>query len=352
MPIDVRSWEAMTPAVNEMKSPNTFLKKLMFGSHDAKSVETIEIGVYSRARKIAPFVRKNGAAIMVAGHDETQQSVEAPNIRIKRPFTPSELLFNRRPGTVVFPSTQEQVSALEQHIARDLKGMNDDIANAEEWLCALAIRGTISYSVNEQENFSITYPKPAAHNATLAAPKFWDDVDLDNPDPELDFHRAKRIVNGEVGLGLTDAIMGESAAENFLKIAKHQRLLDTRNVDAGRVTFNSQFDEDGVIYLGRFSGLDCWEYSRSADLNGVATPMIRSKYVEFVTRSPGAQNVLYYGAIPDMKALQGRLFQGERFAKSWEEEDPSAIMALVHARPLPCPRRPGSLYSLKVVSGA
>jgi hypothetical protein len=36
-------------------------------------------------------------------------------------MTASELLFNRRPGSVVFPSGDQQLSAIEAHIARDMK---------------------------------------------------------------------------------------------------------------------------------------------------------------------------------------------------------------------------------------
>jgi len=67
--------------------------------------------------------------------------------------------------------------------------------------------------------------------------------------------------------------------------------------------------------------------------------------------SPAAENVMYYGAIPDFDALQGRAWVGRRFGKSWMDKDPSAQIALVHSRPLPVPRRPGSMVSMKVVSG-
>jgi hypothetical protein len=60
---------------------------------------------------------------------------------------------------------------------------------------------------------------------------------------------------------------------------------------------------------------------------------------------------MYYGAIPDLKALQGRLFRGKRFSKSWEQEDPSVMWQLLHSRPLPVTRRPDSMVSMKVVSG-
>lgn len=349
--IDELRWSSLTPAINEMKSPNMFLKRLLFSRHVTLPTEDIELSVLTKGREIAPFVRKNGEALLVEGHSETFQTVAAPNIRIKRPFTPSELLFNRRPGTVIFsPGADMQVTALQQHIARDMQVMADLITNAEEYLCALAIRGTITYEVSPEEVFQITYPKPSGNNVTLTT--FWDDADPSLPDPEENFHTAKKLFSDEVGLGITDAIMGESAAQYFRYLMKYSASrLDKARLNDGMITFAEQFSEDGVIYLGTFCGVRCWEYSRSVSVNGSSTPLIRSKYVEFVTTSPAAEFTLYYGAIPDMKALQGRKFQGERFSKSWEQEDPSQMIALAHSRPLPVPRRPGAMVSMKVISG-
>lgn len=348
--IDELKWSSLTPAINEMKSPNQFLKRLLYGRHVTLPTEDIELSVITKGRETAPFVRKNGEALLVQGHGETFQTVQAPNIRIKRPFTPSELLFNRRPGTVIFsPGASMQVSALQQHIARDLQVMADLITNAEEYLCALSLQGTISYSVSPEEHFTISYPKPAANNVILAT--FWDDGDPSLPDPEDDFHTAKKILSDEVGLGVTDAIMGAEAADSFRSLMKEGSRVDKRRLNDGQITFAEQFSEDGVIFIGTFAGIRCWEYSRTVDVNGTPTSLVRPKYVEFVTTSPSAEFTLYYGAIPDMKALQGRRFQGERFSKSWENEDPSEMIHLAHSRPLPVPRRPGSVVSMKVVSG-
>lgn len=347
--INELKWQTMTAAVNEMKSPNRFLNRLLFGQKRPVSTEDIEIDVLTKAREIAPFIRKNGEGIMVEGHGQIFQNVQAPNIRIKRPFTPSELLFGRTPGTIIFIDPTRQISAVQEHINRDLQVMSDLITNAQEFLASQAIQGVISYSVADQEHFTITFPKPAGNNITLTT--FWDDADPTLPEPEIDFLTAKRVISDEVGLAPTDVILGQEASEAFLRLAKKQELLDRRNVSAGTVTFNEQFDQDGVIFLGVFSGLRVWEYSRTASLNGVATDMIRPKFAEFVTTSAAAEYVEYFGAIPDIDAFQGRLFQAQRFSKSWIQPDPSVQMSLLHSRPLPVPRRPGANVSMKVVSG-
>lgn len=348
--INELKWASLTATINEIKSPNQFLKRLLFSRHETKPTENLEIGLLTRGRQIAPFVLKNGEGIMVSGHGETFQTVEPTNIRIKRPFTPSELLYNRRPGTPIFSSgAAMQISAAQAHIARDMQGMADDITNSEEYLCALALQGTITYQVDPQASFQVTFPKPAGHTITLTT--FWDDADPTLPEPEMNVLTAKRLIAEEHGLQVTHCILGSEAAESFLKLAKRQGLLDQRHVSAGTVTFNEQFTNDGAIFLGIFCGISFWEYSRQVSVNGNLTDLVRAKYAEFLAVTPAAEWTLYYGAIPDMKAFQAGRIQAERFSKSWEVEDPSAIMALAHSRPLPVPRRPGAVVSMKVVSG-
>lgn len=339
----VFAWQTLTAMINEIKSPAIFLKKLLFSNEITLPTETIELSYLTGDREIAPFVRVNGEAIMVEGYGETFATVKAPNIRIKRPITPAAVLFTRRPGTVIFPTPGEQMSAINAHIARDGQRMADLISNSEEWMAAMAIRGTITYSVDDEEVFTITYPKPAGHELTVG------DLWSGTSNPEEDFLAAKRLIADETGLIPTHCVMGQSAATEFMKNARVSTLLDTRNYNAGVVTIESQFREDGALFLGIFAGIPCWEYSRTIDVNGTSTSLIRTDRAEFLCATPAAQNVAYYGAIPDMEAFEGGLLQSKRFAKSWTEKDPSVRQMLVHSRPLFVPRRPGSFVSMKVV---
>jgi len=346
------NWASLTTAVNEIKSPNQFIKRRFFPDHEPVHTEDIEIGLFSGTRRIAPFVRKGAAAIMVAGHGESFSTVQAPNIRIKRPFHPNVLAFTRRPGTPIFSSgAGMQNTAIRQHIARDTQIMADMITNAEEWLCAMALRGQINYSVADEETYQITFPRLNTHNMTVAV--FWNEA---NPKPQANIMTAKRLIADAVGLGISDAICGSEAASTIVGLLETNSafaaLLDNKGVSVGGMTLTEQYSDDGVLYMGRIAGINFWEYSRSAELSGVATDLIRPKYIEFIAGSRAAQRTLYYGAVPDFDANEGTgLFVGERFSKSWKEKDPSYLVHLTHSRPLPVPRRPNATLSMKVVSG-
>ena len=342
--INLLHHSSLTAAVNEQKNPRSFITNFLYGNRDPQPTEEIEIGVFQGAREVAPFVRKNGAALMVAGLDETFIKVEAPNIRIKRPLPPHDALFTRRPGESIFTTQADVVSSAEAHVARNLRRLNDMVTNATEYLCALSLRGSLSYTVDEEANFQITYPRSASH--AFAESPLWDAA---GGSPAGTALKVKRLFEEDVGLVPTDAILGKNAATEFLENAQVRLDLDVRRLSSGSVTLESQFNEQGALFLGRFAGINWWEYSAAVLVDGSSTSLIRDDYAEFVCNTPAAEFTLYYGAIPDWDALQGRRFVGERFSKSWMTQDPSALWMLVHSRPLPVPRRPDATCSVQVL---
>lgn len=358
LPITELRQSTLTAVVEDIKPPLTFLKGLLYSREETLTTETVQIETKARGRTIAPFIRQNGEAIMVERTGASGYVVSAPNIRLKMPLTPSELLYNREPGGLVFsPSAANKAGQLQRQIAEDLEVMNDMIVNAEEYMSAMALQGTISYEVADEEVFTITYSRPAANNITLST--FWDDATPADVRILTNFETAKRVVADDGSPAVTDVILGSEAHDQLIELVQQAdatnpiRALISRDsgVDVGALTFIQRYTDGGAIYVGQLAGLRIWAYRATATLNGSTVNMVRPKYAEFVSTSQASQRVMYYGAIPDMRALRGRLFVGRRFSKSWENEDPSAYFGLVHSRPLPVPRRPGATVSMKVISG-
>lgn len=351
--VNALKWVSLTAAINAIKSPNRFLQKLLFSNHQTLPTEDIELSTITGGRDIAPFVRKNGEAILVSGTGKTFLNVAGPNIRIKQAFEPSTLLYARQPGTNILVGNGETIPAINAAIARDLQYLSDMITNATEYLCAQALTGAISYVVEDQEVITITIPRAAGNTIVLTT--FWNDATPANTRPLKNIQTVKEVMSEAEGLAPTDAICGSEAAAALLELHEVGAIklltFDPTAAGAGNLTFSSQFSEDGVIYLGTLGAVRFWQYSRTANLNGVATPMIRPKYVEFVNIGGASERVLYFAAIPDIKALRQGKIQAERFSKSWEEEDPSRLIGLGHSRPLPWPRKPNATVSVKVVSG-
>jgi len=351
--IDELKWQTLTQAVNEIRPASRFLKDLLYSDVDPVSTEDIEIGTLEQGRETAPFVRKNGEALLVDEHETKFATVSPSNIRIKLPFSAPNLLYQRRPGTPIFSTgARMQGTAIQRRIATDLRIMDDKVTNSEELLCSQTLQGQISYQVSPNENFTITIPRPASH--VTAASVFWDDANPDNPNIEFDAHTAKRIMADNPGLGVDTCLLGATAAQHFINVCKRQPgLLDKRRYDDGNVTLQTQFNDSGAIFLGRAFGIDFWEYSRQLVVGGVVTDLIRPKYAEWLHTSRAADRRMYYGAIPDITAMRqngGQPLSAARFSKSWVQEDPSQIIYLLHSRPLPWPRRPNTWVSMQVIS--
>lgn len=352
--LDLLSWEFLTPAINEIKAPSTFLKNFLFPNHQSVPTETITMSLVTRGRKMAPFVRRGAEGIMVGGYGESSSTVEAPNIRIKRPINPSDMLYTRRAGSNVFVNSAEQRRYMQQHVVRELASMTDQIAEREEWLASQALQGVITYNVEGKDSFTIDFARSASHSYALTSALSWDNVDPTLPRPLKLFKDVKKLLSDSVGLQPTDVILGLNAANAVYELAESGNLPQLKTdtgIRAGTLSLVENYRDDGVLFIGEMGNLRLWEYSRTAtDDEGNTVSYIRPDYAEFVCNTPAADRVLYYASIPDMQAINGGNYIGERFSKSWEIEDPSSWMMLAASRPLPVPRRPDASVSVKVTN--
>ena len=369
MPIQVRTddqlgWAFLTGALNEVKPDASFMKNLFFPQSRTVPTETIELSYLEGERKLAPFVEVNGEAIAVPGRTHRFANVMAPNIRIKRPMEAYEFLTRRRPGTAIFVGQSEVSAGYSAAIAEDTEVLASMISNRIEQMCAEMI-STAAYtytgSVAEgdraiQASFSISFPRAAALDVTLTGLDLWADSggsEGTNSDPRTTFSDAKFQLS-KFGRQPTICVMGRDAAQAFMVHTKVQTQLEnTRDIAFGRLTEETNFTDQGALFLGSYMGIDCWEYSRTYE-DQAETPaeqyFLDPDTVVFGTPEAQRDNVLYYGAIPDHDAIEGGLLVTERFSKSWVTKDPSVRVQLAHSRPLPCLRRPNTVYAA-VVAG-
>lgn len=343
---DITGWAALTSLVNELKSPNQFIRRLVFSSEELLAAETFEVPILIGDRVVSPFARRTGEAIEVTRYREQRLNVTTTHIRVKRHLEPSEMILDRQIGGSIFVDEGDVLAGAEAEVAKVSQRLNDMITEAEEYLSAQAIRGTISYEVDEEEAFELVFPRSASHDVTLT--DFWDTA---AGLPSDTFLQAKQLHSVDVGLAVTHCLLGSEATTAFLQNDEVRALLDIRNISAGQVTFNEQFNQDGAIFLGNFSGVAVWSYTRQTTVAAAAFDLVRPKYAEFLSVLPAAENTMYYGPITDITALQGRAIRRRRFSKSWVQEDPSVWWQLATSRPLPVLRRPDSTSSFKVVSG-
>ncbi len=349
------SWRTLTEMVLDIRSPATFLQNFLWASESTEATNTFDVEMKFRARIAAPLVRRGAKSILIGGQGTTNTSMQAPCISLSKCFKPSPLMYGRLPGTGIYPTAQDISSAVNIRIAEEMSELADMVTNTQAVLCAQALQGVISYAVPDNEVYRCTFQRSSSTNRVLSI--FWNASDLSTVNFHGEVQTWKEVMIDNAQLVPTDALCGSEAAHAFRNLALANRIVKDNIfggagvIQIGQVDFTQQYNDQGVMFLGRVDGINFWDVRMVVDFGGVATPMIRPKFVEVISKDARSDRKMYFGPIEDMKALRGNAFVSKRFSKSWEQEDPSAVMALLKSNPLPVPRRPDATISVKVVSG-
>ena len=345
------SWAYQSTVLSNIKPKTSFLKQLMFGNRAQNlPTEVAELAYREGHTLMAPFVEVNAEATSVPGNSIRLGNVSCPNIRIKRPMDAYNAFLRRLPGTGMFITGGDVVQAARAAaIAEDAQTLADMIERREEWMVGQMLNGRtagfieLEYQVAEKANFKVSIPRDTSMVGTVSTS--WATADI-----AADIHAVKKAMARYQQLTPNVCVLGSNASLLFRQNAKVRADLDTKNLSAGTLDLQTQFNESGVIYLGRYAGIEFWEYAAqyTADTSGTLTDYISADNAVFLHTSPSNEAQWFYGAIPDHDAFDEGLFVGQRFGKAWKEKDPSVYVQLLHSRPLPFIRRPGAIYNLDV----
>ena len=157
------SWRVMTPAINQIAAPPMLLQDLIFRQQNTRASEYIDVDVVIGGKYIAPFVTQIDSAEQVAKMGRETRSVQAPRIRLKKPFTASELLATRAAGSSIYVDGSASLTAYrQQKLAQELQDLKNRIITTKEWMCSQALTGTLTVS-QENLSFTVDYNLPNAH---------------------------------------------------------------------------------------------------------------------------------------------------------------------------------------------
>lgn len=354
------TWAYLTGVINEVKPAASFLKDLLFPNERTLPTEVIELSYLNGNRLLAPFVKVNGEAKTITRRTYDVANVMAPNIDIMLPMDAFNVLIKRYPNTNVFVDSPQILEAYRQAIADDAQVLGDAISNRVEWMAAqmatyLKIDYTAASPDQEGDKFDITLPRRAGlggnTGVALSGNFRWRDVATDvegsTSDPLVDFDAVKFEMSKDGNMP-TMAICGRNAARAFLFHSKVIAWMARHQNTAGMVNMKAQFEAQGARLLcGDFGGISVWEYSQMyTDDTGTDQFFLPPNAVLFISPRGLAENITYYGAIPDHEAFEAGLYQSKRFAKSWVQKTPSVRVQKVQSRPLPFCRRLTSIYTL------
>jgi len=329
MSVDMFDTRTMTRALEQMKPARTFLRDTIFSDVETHVSRYVDIDIQKGNRRIAAYVSPKLQGKTVRREGFETETYEAPYTKEKMITTATELQ-TRPMGMDMYSGAMTPSEMAQRQLGKDLRELDERITRLEEVQCSELIQTGKVTVVGDGVDREIDFGMDATHLPALVGTAKWDD--LDDSDPIANLRDWVDIIAQDSGLVARRAIFGKAAMRNFLRNESVQSLLDNRRIVMGQID-PSTF-APGVRYWGHLNeaGLDVFEYTEwyYSESTSQEEPMIDPDKV--VMWGEGARVTRHYGAIQDLKA--GINFVGARFAKSWEEDDPSARLVMVQSAPL------------------
>ena len=351
----VTNRRTMQRVVDSTKERHTALfNELLFPASVRENLteEDAQIDVEVGTLGMAPFVRIGTKAQMVDVLNGTSYTVTTPFINIKRPLTYSLRLAKRMVGGGVFNQSEGIMAAILKAMEKDARTLNTLCDNTEEWMAAMLLRGSIDYSVEGHDSFSIDTGKPAANTYTVSA--LWNGG---SAVPFQDIFDVKEIISEARGPMPNIAICGANAGAAVRDLMEGGDLTAIKTdsgIIAGAGDLRSRIQENGMVFLGRFADIDFFQYlGKFSPFDGGADEyLIRDDYIEYFSTSRAAleSRAVMYGVMPDIKAWMDGTAITDRYLISTEpDDDQGTIEGIMKTRPLPWFYRPDWMVSQKVV---
>ena len=315
--------------------------------------EFAQVDVLEGSYGMAPFAKIGQKAFMVDALNGTSYTLTTPFINIQRPLKWSTEFAKRQAGQGVFVANDTNAAHARIAMAKDVDFMNKIIDNRIEWMVSKILQGQIDYDAEGHDSFIINSGKPSIN--TITAANLWDGG---SAEPFEDIVSVKKIVAARSGPLPNIAIGGEEAGAAFRTMITTVDILDsiktTSGVDVGgSVNLRSELEENGMMFLGRLSNIDFFEYTGTfaPDDGGADEPFIRTDYFEFFSTSPRsvAERQLLFGSMPDLEIImRGEHVTERHYTSVPPAPDQGTFKGIIKSRPFTHLRRPDWQVSLKV----
>lgn len=342
MAYDMFEPREMTRVVNTLFPPARFFMQTFFGGPvEEHTTELVDIDIVQGARRVAAYTRASAKSTPLAREKFTTASLRLPYIKLNRSLEAVQTLL-RQPGETIFSQLTPMERAARQ-MAKDMKDLNDAISRAEELQAAQAIIDAKVIIKGAEVDAEIDFNRDAALTFSAAAP--WD-----LPNPGIwDFLRSTTaLIFSKSGFTPNRIIMGANAMSAFLKDPETLELLDNRRIAAGSINVDQSVTAEfpTARFFGSFGGFEFWEYYEVYNHpdTDVVTKLVPDDYIVFT--SAGMECTAHYGVIKDF----GALIPLKRFAKSFEEQDPSQLTMLVQSAPAMVNHTPNATAKVKVTN--
>ncbi len=284
--------------------------------------------IYPNSRERAKYVAEGAAAARQARKALSHHAQKMAHIRIARKVE-AKAKYDRRPG-----GNQSQAWSIHDQIADELEDINRTVEYGKECERAAAIFGGIaSLAYDDGTCVKVDYfTSTSTHYAQVTSG--WSMVtrdilgDISSHTNVIREDAGAKAVAMIWGRGTARKVMNNTTVQNYIEHAPEGRVA----VLEGRLT--------------RLAGLDVIEYLDGFMDGTTWTPFVPDDLVGFVCAPEQMGTMMLQGEAEEVQAVGNP----GRFAKTYEIEDPSGVIALVDDNSLPVIEVPRAISVLNIAN--
>ncbi|MDB4906368.1 MAG: putative capsid protein of prophage [Gemmatimonadetes bacterium] len=340
--MDYYSTEYLMGVVGDLKTPPRFMLDRYFTTEVTSDTENIDFDVVDRKRRIAPLVSPLMPGKIMNQTGRTVKTLKPAYTKDKRIFDGTSTPFKRAVGEKI-GGTYTPQQRLELAIAAELDDQINLLTRRQEFMAMETMRlGKLTLVGDGYPSTLVDFQRDAALTITLAGANRWSQANTHPLDNLLTW---ALLSKKKCGAFPTDVTMALDAFQTFIKhpdVSDRWKSLNAAQIGTQLVTGTEM--SEASTYMGTIDGFKIFVYADwYVDENDVEQDMLPSGWL--VMGHPAVEGVRCYGAIKDLKSLRAVPY----FAKSWEDEDPSARYLMLQSAPLTAPTRPNASIGVSVL---
>ena len=303
-----------------------------------------ELDTVEGSRVIAPFKREGAKRTVTKRGGYTKRPFHCYEISLER-STGAMDVFKAQPGepsTVVDPMDPNDRQAY--ILGQDSLDLNNRINRTIETICSKALFDG-KYDILDEDNKKIDgidFGCKSSHKITKAGENLWTG---NQADVIGDLAALDTIVNEDSGLTVADKIFGSTAWNAARNNEKFMKDFDRLHVTGNSLDLAAGRNNLGARLVGFHNGCRIWVYDEIYKVGNDKVNFVPKDKVLAIGEGIAAK--LYFGCVGNVK---DGWFMGERFAKTFYDEDDEEQKLIVKSRPLAVLQQADGIAWAKVVN--
>ena len=303
-----------------------------------------ELDTVEGSRVIAPFKREGAKRTVTKRGGYTKRPFHCYEISLER-STDAMDVFKAQPGepsTVVDPMDPNDRQAY--ILGQDSLDLNNRINRTIETICSKALFDG-KYDILDEDNKKIDgidFGCKSSHKITKAGENLWTG---NQADVIGDLAALDTIVNEDSGLTVADKIFGSTAWNAARNNEKFMKDFDRLHVTGNSLDLAAGRNNLGARLVGFHNGCRIWVYDEIYKVGNDKVNFVPKDKVLAIGEGVAAK--LYFGCVGNVK---DGWFVGERFAKTFYDEDDEEQKLIVKSRPLAVLQQADGIAWAKVVN--